>query len=207
MASSRNGRGKAGAERGEQIAQIAAEVGKTSLEPEVEHDVDQGVAQPLLQRIVAAVGRRVGIDVLGGDGRPHEDEAVVEIAAAQRLDRYRVEERFRALRLLVVDQEADVVQFHVLPQRVAARSVEPGEPELALDPLGGLLHAAVVEVDPVARDVLDREPVARLEMPLRRPRAFAEERVMLVEAFEQRNGDRRRLLQQPACRGQREQRR
>ena len=39
-----------------------------------------------------------------------------------------------------------------------------------------------------------REPVAGLEMALGRARAFAEQRVVVVEAFEQRDGDRVRRV-------------
>ena len=80
--------------------------------------------------------------------------------------------------------------------------VEPGEAEIAHDALGGLVHAAVVEVDAVARDVLDGEPVAGLEMALRRARALAEQRVVLVEALEQHQRDGARLLGgRPVTRG------
>ena len=59
----------------------------------------------------------------------------------------------------------------------------------AQDALRALVDAAIVEVDAVARDVLDGEPVAGFEMPLCGARAFAEQRVMPVEAVEQRQRD------------------
>ena len=55
-------------------------------------------------------------------------------------------------------------------------------------------HAAVVEVDAVARDVADREQVAGLEVPLGGARAVAEQRVVAVEAVEQRERDRARRV-------------
>ncbi len=110
---------KAAAERGQHVAQIGAEIREPALEREVEHDVDQRVAQALLQRVVAAIGGRIGVDVLGGDRRAHEDEAVVVVAAPQRLHRDRVEERLGALGLLVVDEEPDEVELHLLPQALA----------------------------------------------------------------------------------------
>jgi hypothetical protein len=184
---------KAPAKRGEDVPQVGAEIREPTVEPEVEHDIDQRVAQPLLQRVVAAVGRRVGVDVLGRNRRPHEDEAVVEVAPAEGLHRDRVEERLGALRLLVVYEEPDIVELHVLPQQLAVGAVEAGKPVFALDVVGGFLRAAVVEVDAVARDVLDGKPVARLEVPLGRARAFAKHRVVVVEAFEQQAGDAARL--------------
>ena len=187
------------AERGQHVREIAPEVGEAPLESEVEHDVDQRVAQALLQRVVAAVRRRIGVDVLGGDRRAHEDELVVEVRAVQDLDRHRVEERLRALGLLVVDQERDELALDFAPTR-ASRSIARGA-QLALDPVGGLLHAAVVEVDAVAADVLDREPVAGVEMPSRRARAFAEQRVVLVEAVDQDARDRAGLSGDALCAG------
>ena len=85
-------------------------------------------AQALLQRIVAAVGRRVGVDVLGGNRRPDEDEPVVEIRrGAAIFTEHGVEERLRALGLPVVDQEPDEVALDLLPQRVAVGAVKPGD--------------------------------------------------------------------------------
>ncbi len=96
----------------------------------------------LLDRVIAAIGRRVGVDVLGGHRRPDEDEPVVEIRAVQDLARHRVEERFRAFRLLVVDEQADEVELGALPQRVGAGPVQPGGAEFAPDARGGLLARA-----------------------------------------------------------------
>ena len=89
----------------------------------------------------------------------------------------------------MVGEEADEVQLHALPQRVGADAIEAGRAELALDPLDGLRGAAVVEVDPVARDVADREPVGGLEIAPGRARALAKQRVVAVEPFEQDAGD------------------
>ena len=61
-------------------------------------------------------------------------------------------------------------------------------------PLGRFLHAPIVEIDAVASHMLDRKPVAGLEVALCRACALAEERVMLVEALEQDQRDRKRLL-------------
>ena len=67
-------------------------------------------------------------------------------------------------------------------------------PELAQHAIGGFLDAAIVEVDPVAAHVLDREPVAGFEVASRRARALAEERVVPIEALDQRGRDRVRGL-------------
>ena len=181
---------RAGAERGQQAGEVAPEVGEARRQAEVEDGVDQRAAQSPLARVIASVRRRVGLDVLGGDRRAHEDEPVVEVRAVQDLARHRVEERLGALGLLVVDEQADEVQLDALPQSVGAAAVEPGRPELAPDALHGLDDPAVVVVDPVARDVAQRAPVARLEVALRGARAVAEQRVVAVEAVAQRARDR-----------------
>ena len=74
--------------------------------------------------------------------------------------------------------------------------------EVALDPLDGLGDAPIVEVDAVARDVADREPVTRLEIALRRARAVAEQRVVPVEALDEdlRDDVGRRLRRAAAAR-------
>src|SRR5262249_31601470 len=143
------------AERGKDIAQVAAKVREAPLEMEIEHDVDQCLAQALLQRVVAAGRRWSGVDVRGGNHRAHENETGAKRTAAKRLDRDRVEEGLGALGLLVIDQESDEDPLDLFPQRIAARAVESRESKFALDSLRGLLHAAVVEVDAIARDVLD----------------------------------------------------
>jgi hypothetical protein len=107
----------------------------------------------------------------------------------QQLARDRVEERLRAFGLPVVDQQRDVVLLDARPQRVGAASRRIDGAELALDALGRFPDPAIVEVDAVARDVTDREEVGGFEMPLRRARAIAKQRVVPVESFEQRERD------------------
>ena len=72
-------------EGGQNMHQVAPEIGEAPLEPKIENDVDQGVAQTHFQRVIAPVGRRVGNDMLGGHGRPDEDEPVMEIRPVQDL--------------------------------------------------------------------------------------------------------------------------
>ena len=59
----------------------------------------------------------------------------------------------------------------------------------ALDARRGFQHATVVEVDAVAGDVTDRQPVAGFEVVLCQPRAVAEQLVMAIEPVEGRLGD------------------
>ena len=73
--------------------------------------------------------------------------------------------------------------------RSPSDAVDPGDAVFALDFRGGFQHAAVVEVDAIAGHMLDGEPVARLEVPLRRTRALAEHRIVVVEAFQHETRD------------------
>ncbi len=176
--------------RAQQIAQVPAKILEAALEAQVEDDVDERMPKAASARIVAAVGRRVGVEILGRDGGPHEQEAIVEVRAMQELAGHRVEEGLGALRLPVLDQHADVVQLDPRPQRVGAVAGEIERAELAIDAFRGLFDPPVVEVDPVARDMADREEVAGLEMLLRGAGTVTEQRVVLVESLDQRERDR-----------------
>ncbi len=56
----------------------------------------------------------------------------------------------------MLDQEPDEALLDLRPERVVA-----GEPEFSLDPLDGFGDATIVEVDAIARDMADRQPVTR----------------------------------------------
>src|SRR5207249_10940888 len=61
--------------------------------------------------------------------------------------------------------------------------------ELALEAGDRFGDAAVVKVDAILRGMRDRQPVARLEMALRRPGAIAKQGVVMIEALERRLRD------------------
>ena len=113
----------------------------------------------------------------------------MEIPAAKRLNRHRVEECLGALRLLVVDQKTDEIALDLFPKLITAGAVEPRKAVLALYSLGRLDDATIVKVDAISGDVLNREPIACLEMPAARPRTIAKERVVLVEADQEQESD------------------
>ena len=171
------------------VVDVAAEVLEVALQLVVGDDAQQRVAQRLARRVVGAVGgprgRLVVFDVLGAHRRPHEDEVVAEVAAVQDLRRHRVEEGLGELRLVMLDQHADVVQLDLVPHlhRQLAGA------ELGLQPLGALVDALVVELDALALRALLAVPVSRLEAALRLGTGLAEQAVVLVEAFEHRPGD------------------
>jgi hypothetical protein len=70
-----------------------------------------------------------------------------------------------------------------------ARIIDARAVEFALQAGNRFRDPAVVEVDAVAGDVTDREPVAGLEVILCQPRAIAEQLVMAIEPVECRLGD------------------
>src|SRR6202790_5705695 len=153
---------QAPSKRRQDVGEVAAEIREAALEPEVEDDVDERLAQAMLPRIVRAIRWRIGIDVLGGDRGPHEKTTVVEIGAVKDLARYRVEKRFRALGLLVVDHQRDVMALDLRPARI----IDARAAEFELQAGNRFRDPAVVEVDAVAGDVTDREPVAGFEVIL-----------------------------------------
>ena len=104
--------------------------------------------RPSLRRVVDAVGRRrlFGLDVLGGHRRPHEDEVVVEIGAVQDLAEHRIEKGFGQLGLLVVGQQADVMQLDFAPDFVGQFALMV----FVFQDLHAFLHPRVVERDALA---------------------------------------------------------
>jgi hypothetical protein len=109
----------------------------------------------------------------------------VEVGAVQDLGGDRVEEGLGQLRLVVVDQQADVVQLDLVPHlhRLLAGL------ELLLQPQHRLLHAQVVELDAFALRALLAVPVGGLEAVLGARGLGAEQPVVPVEAVEHRLGD------------------
>ncbi len=173
---------------GHHVGGVALEILERQLQIEVAHQLHPGLAPGLQRRVIDAVGGRrerfVDLDVGGGDRRPDEDEAVVEVAAVQDLRRHRVEEGLGQLGLPVVDQQADVEQLDLLPD---LRRQHLGV-ELDLQAAPGFAHALVVERDALAHRALLAMPVGALEALLGGAVGLAEQPVMAVEAVEQRAG-------------------
>jgi hypothetical protein len=140
-----------------------AQVLELALQLEVVDDAQQRLVQASRawgsRRGRSARRRLVVLDVLGADRRPHEDEVVAEVAAVQQLGGDRVEEGLGQLGLVVVGQQADVVQLDLLP--AVHRQVV--DVELAAQPVHGLVHALVVVLDALALGALLAVPVGVLE--------------------------------------------
>ena len=142
------------------------------------------------RRVVGAVGRLrrrlVVFDVLGADGGPHEDEIVLEIAAVQDFGGDRIEKGLGQLGLVVVHQQADVMQLDLVPH---VHGLLAGL-ELA-SPAGSThsSHAQVVELDALALGALLAVPVGGFEAVLGARRLGAEQPVVAVEAVHHRLGD------------------
>ena len=151
------------AHRAQHVAEVATRGRRRAREIEVAQNLREHRAQPVLQRVVAAIGRRVAFEIFGGNRRPHEDEVVVIVGAVQNLAAHRVEEGLGQLRLLVVGHQPDVLQLDLLPQRVA----QVVGVELALQALDRLLDALVVELDALGVRAPHRRPVGGLEALLR----------------------------------------
>ena len=168
----------------EEMVEILSEVAERPAPPEIEEDALEAIAQAAGARVVAAVDRRVGIDVLGRDRRAHEDKIVVRIRPPEDSRDHGVEERLGELGLGVVDEQADVEELGLLPDgSVERRDVEPC-PE-ALDALD---DARIVETDPLLHGLLGVTPRGCIEALLCLGARRAEEPVVPVEALDQ-NGD------------------
>ena len=103
----------------------------------------------------------------------------------QDLGGHRVEEGLGQLGLLVVYQEADVVQLDLVPD---LHGLLAGL-ELLLQAARAFLDAQVVELDALALGALLAMPVGRLEAVLGARRFRAEQAVVAVEAIDHRLGD------------------
>ncbi len=123
--------------------------------------------------------------MLGGHRGPNEQTPVVEIRAVKDLARNRVEKRFRAFGLLVIDQQRDVLALDLGPAGV----IDARAAEVEFQARNGLGDATIVEVDSIAGDVTDGKPIAGFEIFLCQPCAVAEKLVMAIEAVERCPGD------------------
>ena len=92
----------------------------------------------------------------------------------------RVEEGLGQLGLLVLHQQADVVQLDLLPH---GHGLVAGL-ELALEPALAFAHAQVVELDALALGALLAVPVAGFKAVLGARRLGAKQRVVAVEAVD-----------------------
>ena len=98
---------------------VALQVVKGQAQAEVLQQPCQNFLHAGMGRVVGTVGRtRLGLavfDVLGTDSGSDEDEVVLKVAAVQNLGRDRVEKCLSQFRLMVIDQQADVMQLDLLP--------------------------------------------------------------------------------------------
>jgi hypothetical protein len=160
------------------------------------------LAQAALRRVVAAVGRRVRLDVLGRHRRPGEDVVVVEVGPVQDLRADRVEEGLGEFGLLVVDQAADVEQLELAARwrrRAKRRRSWPQQ-------LGGLADPLVVGTDAPANGGMDALPVSRLEEQFGLLTVGPDQLIVPVEAIDHRLGNalgehvfNSRDVHEPAC--------
>ncbi len=177
------------------MVEVAVEVGERPAPAEVAEDPHEALALTVGVRVVAAVDRRVGLDVLGRDRRADEDQGVVGVGAPQDPRDHRVEEGLGELGLVVLDEQADVVELRVPPSPVA----EQVDVELGAEPGDALADALVVVADPLLHRVLLVGPGSRLEPFLRAGARRPEEPVVLVEAFDQDGGDLTRRVLRDGC--------
>jgi hypothetical protein len=176
-----------GTQRVHHVLQVAPQVLERQAETEVAHDARERCPQSCaaLARIVAAVGRLLAFEVLGGDGGAPEDELVAVVAPVQHLAGDRVEERLGELRLAMFVQQRDVGELDCRPERLVGFDLRKARQHR----LHAFLHAPVVHRDARARELAHRRPVGALEQALRLARRLAEQAVMAVETGQDRPRD------------------
>ena len=98
---------------------VTRQVLKSVLQVEVTHQLDDTGLHGLRRGVIGAVGwQRFGLvvfDVLGADRRPYKNKLVLKIAAVQYFGGDRVEKALCQFGLVMVNQQADVMQLHLVP--------------------------------------------------------------------------------------------
>ena len=145
---------------------VARQVFKAQAQVKVLHHAHQHLGHGAQGRVIRAVGgARLGVgvfDVLGTYRRAHKDEVVLKISAVQDFGGDRVEKSLCQFGLVVVYQQADVMQLDLLPY---VHWLLTGL-ELALQAVGTFQHPQVVELDALALRSLLAVPVCRLKAVL-----------------------------------------
>jgi hypothetical protein len=144
--------------------------------------VDDHLPQHLLPGgragVVDPEGGGRGVQVLGGHGRAHENEVVVEILPVQQPGADRVEEGLGQFGLLVPGQQQHVILLDLRPGVVG----QVVGVELAAQVFHGLAHPLVVEGDPFGGQPAHGVPGRILETRLGLLGVVAKERIVPVEA-------------------------
>ena len=152
------------------------------------HHAHQYLGQGFFTRVIGTVGGAllglVVFDVLGAHRRAHKDEVVLKIAAVQNFGGDRIEEGFGQFGLVVVHQQADVVQLDLLPDVHTLLT----RLELALQPLGAFFDPQVIELDALALGALLAVPVCRFKPVLGSRRLGSEQPVVAVKTIHHRLG-------------------
>ena len=171
------------------MADIAGQVFKLTLQLEVVHNREHGLKQVLARGVIRPVGRArrrlLVLDVFGTHRRANEDEIVVEVRAVQDAAGDRVEEGLSQFGLVMIDQQADVVEFDLVPHvhgQVAGL-------ELLFQPHRAFLDAQVIELDPFTLGPLLAMPVGCFETVLGTRRLGAKQAVMSVKTVHHRFRD------------------
>ena len=168
------------------MAGVPLQVGKRALQLEVLHNRDQRLVQRLARGVIGPEGRLgrrlVVLDVLGADGGAHKDEVVVEMRAVQDLAGDRVEKGLCQFRLVVVDEQPDVVELGLVPHLHGLAACA----KLLLQPPHAFLHPQVIKLDALALCPLLAQPVSGFKTVLGTGRFGAEQAVMAVKTVHHR---------------------
>jgi hypothetical protein len=109
----------------------------------------------------------------------------VEVGPVLKTAEHRVEEGLGKFRLLVVDQQFDVVKLGAPPNRI----VDAADGELPAQALQGFHDACVIERQAIPDRLLHAVPVGGVEALLGAGGAGAKQPIVPVEALDQFGGD------------------
>ena len=165
------------------IVHIARQVFKRALQLKALDDAQHGLAQGVARRIVGAIGRPgsrfVIFDVLGTHRRAYENEIVLKMCPVQDPACDRIEEGLAEFGLVMVHQQANVMQLDLLPDvHWLLCSLK-----LILQSHHAFLHACVIELDAFALGSLLAMPICRLKTVLGARRFRAKQAVMPIKTI------------------------
>ena len=147
-------------------SRVARQVFKAQAQVKVFHHARQHLGHRAQRRVIRAVGgARLGVgvfDVLGAYRRTHKNKVVLKISAVQDFGGDRVEKSLGQLGLVVVYQQADVVQLDLLPH---IHGLHVGL-VFTLQTVRAFQHPQVIKLDALALRALLAVPVGRLKTVL-----------------------------------------
>ena len=130
-------------------------------------------------------GRLIVFNVFRAHRRAHEDEIVLKIRAVQNFGRHRIKKRLSQFRLMQINQQANVVQLHLLPN---LHRLLPSF-EFFFKPQRAFFDPQIVELNPLTLRALLTMPILRFKAMLGALALGAKQLIVAIESIEHRTRD------------------